>query len=94
MGQPVTVIENPSSTPGIVRYETNRPLSGTGHEIYRSIDDVKANRPVDRVARSVFEWGDVESVHVNANVVTVHLGTTDSSGLKETIEDVFLFYRD
>lgn len=94
MGQPVTVIENPSSTPGIVRYETNRPLSGTGHEIYHSIDDVKAERPADRVARAVFEWGDIESVHINSNVVTVHLGTTDSSGLKKTIEDVFLFYRD
>jgi hypothetical protein len=35
MGQPVTVIEKPSSVSGVVRFETNRPLTGMGHEIYR-----------------------------------------------------------
>ena len=38
MGQPVTVIEKPSSHPGVVRYETNRALTGMGHEVYRSLD--------------------------------------------------------
>ena len=94
MGQPVTVIEKPSAMPGIVRYETNRPFSGMGHEVYRSIDDVQANRPVDQVARAIFEWGPVESVHINSNVVTVNLGTMNPGGLKKTLEDVFLFYRD
>lgn len=95
MGQPVTVIEKPSATAGIVRYETNRPLSGMGHEIYRSIDDVQDDRPVDQVARAVFEWGPVETVHINGSVVTVHLGSiSPGPGLKKALEDVFLFYRD
>ncbi len=33
MGQPVTVIEKPSSHPGVVRYETNRVLTGMGHDL-------------------------------------------------------------
>ena len=35
MGQPITVVEKPSSTPGVARFETNRSLTGMGHERYR-----------------------------------------------------------
>jgi hypothetical protein len=96
MGQPVTVIEVPSSQPGVVRYRTNRPLTGMGHEIYRSLDDVDAaaDKPASRIARILMENGGVESVHLNGNVVTVHLGHADSDvGLKELIEEVFIYYR-
>ena len=55
MGQPVTVIEKPSSHPGVVRYETNRVLTGMGHEVFRSEADVQADRPADRVARALFQ---------------------------------------
>ena len=34
MGQPVTVIEKPSSKHGVVRFETNRSLTGTEHVRY------------------------------------------------------------
>ena len=34
MGQIVNVVERPSPRPGIVRFETNRALSGTGHDRY------------------------------------------------------------
>jgi hypothetical protein len=95
MGQPVTVIEKPSAHPGVVRYETNRALTGMGHEIYRSADDVKADRPADRVARALFEHGGVESVHVNANVITVHFERADAhAGVKELIEDLYTYYRE
>jgi len=96
MGQPVTVIEVPSSQPGVVRYRTNRALTGMGHEIYRSLADVDAaaDKPSSRIGRILFEHGGVESVHVNGNVITVHLGHAGSDeGLKELIEEVFIFYR-
>ena len=36
MGQPVTVIEKHSTHGGLARYEVNRVLTGTGHEVYRA----------------------------------------------------------
>jgi hypothetical protein len=95
MGQPVTVIEKPSSHPGIVRYETNRVLTGMGHEAFRSVDDVKGDRPADRIARTLFEHGGVEAVHLNGNVLTVHFDRADgSAGVKELIEDLYTYYRE
>ena len=73
MGQPITVVEKPSSTPGIVRFETNRSLTGMGHERYASVDDILDDRPVDELARRLFDSGGVTEVHVNGSVVTVHL---------------------
>ena len=95
MGQPVTVIEKPSVNPGIIRFETNRALTGMGHEMFRSLDDVKADRPADVIARTLFERGGIESVHVNANVITVQVSSvTAAEGLKDVIEQIFLFYRE
>jgi len=95
MGQPVTVIEKPSQTPGVVRFEINRSISGMGHEFYRSVDDAQLDRPPDRLARTLLDRGGIESVHVNANVITVQLASDGSAaGLKELIEDLFLYYRE
>jgi hypothetical protein len=95
MGQPVTVIEKPSAHTGVVRYETNRALTGMGHEVYRSLDDVTSTKPADLVARALFEHGGVEAVHVNANVITVHFERSDAqAGVKELIEDLYTYYRE
>lgn len=97
MGQPVTVIEKPSAHPGVVRFETNRPLTGMGHETFRSLADVEAaaDKPATQVARVLFEKGGVTGVHVNGNVITAHLDRTDSAaGLKELIEELFIYYRE
>lgn len=93
MGQPVTVIQKATSNPQVVRFETNRTLSGMGHEYFRSPDDIVRDRPVDRVARRLFERGEVEAVHVNSNVITVHLAGGSPDGLQEIIEDLYTFYR-
>jgi len=94
MGQPVTVIEKPSSIAGLIRFETNRSLTGMGHEIYRSTADIKADRPADQVARTLLETGVVESVHLNSNVVTVKLASGSGEGLKERLEELFTYYRE
>lgn len=95
MGQPVTVIEKPSSHPGVVRYETNRVLTGMGHEVFRSVDDIKADRPADRVARALFGHGGVEAVQLNGNTLSVHFERADAAeGVKELIEDLYTYYRE
>ncbi|MFA5566216.1 MAG: hypothetical protein WC184_09820 [Acidimicrobiia bacterium] len=93
MGQPVTVIEKPSSIPGTVRFEINRSLTGMGHERYVAGTLIEGDRPPDRLARSLFEHGGIESVHIYANVITVTLDEhRNSSGLKEIIEDLYIYY--
>ena len=92
MGQLVTVIEKPSSRPGIVRYVLNRALSGMGHERFEPGMDIDGDRPVDELARRLIANGNTKSVAINGNVVTVILTQNDSSGLKEIIEDLYTYY--
>lgn len=92
MGQLVTVIEKPSPRPGIMRYVLNRALTGMGHERFRMGEDIIGDRPADELARRLFATGDVAGVSVNGNVVTVELATSDSSGLKDVIEDLYTYY--
>jgi hypothetical protein len=93
MGQPINVVEKPSSTPGLARFEINRSLTGMGHERYASVDDVQDDRPVDVLARRLFETGGVTQVHANGSVVTVHLteGWTGAR-LLDVIRGLYIFY--
>lgn len=93
MGQPVTVIEKASSTPGVVRFETNRPLTGTGHEAFRSVDDAVGPKWSAEMARRLFARGGVASVSLHGNIITVGLAdASPPSGIKELIEEMFIFY--
>jgi hypothetical protein len=93
MGQPINVVEKPSSNPGLARFETNRSLTGMGHERYGSVDDILADRPVDELARRLFESGGVTQVHANGSMVTVHLaeGWTGAQ-LLDVIRGLYIFY--
>jgi hypothetical protein len=94
MGQPVTVIEKASSTPGVVRYETNRTLTGTGHEIYRAGEPVTGVKWCDELARRLFERPGVAGVHMNGSVITVRLEPGAApDGLLELIGEMFIYYR-
>jgi hypothetical protein len=94
MGQPINVVEKPTSTPGIARFETNRSLAGMGHERYGSVDDIIGSRTVDELARRLFATGGVEAVHVGGSVVTVQLvdGWTDADKLAEVIRGLYIHY--
>lgn len=94
MGQPIVVIEKPSiANPGMVRFETNRAITGMGHERYVAGSEVRGDRPPDELARRLLAHGGIETVHINGSVVTVDLakGRT-SDGLKQIIEDLYIFY--
>ncbi|MDP9387219.1 MAG: NifU N-terminal domain-containing protein [Actinomycetota bacterium] len=95
MGQPIAVVQKPSSRPGVVRFEINRSLTGMGHERYRSPADATGDRPPDVLARRLFEHGGVDAVHVFSNVITVDLAEGGTGeGMRELIEELFLHYRD
>jgi hypothetical protein len=93
MGQIVNVVERKSSNPGVVRFETNRVLSGTGHERYRKGQPVEGDRPVDEIARRLFAHGGVAAVHINGGVITVDLdkGYT-SAGMADVIRSLYTYY--
>jgi hypothetical protein len=94
MGQPITVVEKPTATAGIVRFEINRSLTGMGHERYRSLADATGHRPPDELARRLFERGGVDAVHVFSNIITVDLAKgSDGAGLLKVIENLFIHYR-
>ncbi|MEJ7585796.1 MAG: hypothetical protein WKF43_17315 [Acidimicrobiales bacterium] len=96
MGQPIAVVEQSSpSHPGVVRFETNRALTGMGHERYLTRADAEGPRPPDELARRLFDHGGVAGVHMNSNIITVDLekGYT-SAGLVDIIRDLYLFYRE
>lgn len=94
MGQLVTVLEKHARRRGVVRFELNRVLTGTGHEIYRAATPVEGTRPPDELARRFFARGGIETVAINGNVVTVDLEKGgNAEGLKEIIEDLYTYYR-
>lgn len=93
MGQPITVVETASNNPAIVRFETNRPLSGLDHERYTAPPSELLDRPVDELARRLFAHGGVSAVHINNAMVTVTLsGGSRGDGLADIIRSLFLHY--
>jgi hypothetical protein len=94
MGQPVAVTEKPSSSPGVVRFELNRSLTGMGHEHFRSAAEAGGNRPADELARRLFATGQVAGVHVYSNIVTVDLGTGGTAhGLADIVRDLYQYWK-
>jgi hypothetical protein len=93
MGQPITVVEKPSSNPAVLRFETNRPLTGMGHERYTSAPGELLVKTGDELARRLFAAGGIESVHINGSVVTVTLsGGQTGAGLGDVVRNLFLHY--
>lgn len=94
MGQLVAVVEKPSSIPGVIRFEANRTLTGQGHETFHEAGDAIGPRPAAVLARRLLESGQVESVHMYSNMVTVHLlqGFT-GVGLDEVVRDLYQYWK-
>lgn len=94
MGQLVDVIEKPSTTPSVVRFEINRSLSGMGHERFRSADDARGESPSAELARRLFATGQIEAMHIYSNIITVDLakGFT-SEGLSDIVRDLYTYWK-
>jgi hypothetical protein len=93
MGQPVAVVEKPTSRPGVVRLEANRSLTGMGHERFTAPEQAIGPRPSAELARRLFDTGRVDSVHIYQNVVTVDVkkGFT-SEGLADVLEQLYIYW--
>jgi hypothetical protein len=93
MGMLITVTEKPSARHGIVRFETNRALTGMAHERYLAGVEIEGDRPPDVVARALFQIGGVNAVHVHSNQITVELANgATTTGMAEAIADLFTHY--
>jgi hypothetical protein len=94
MGQLVAVTEQPASTRGQVRFELNRSLTGMGHEYYSSPAEAGGNRPADVLARRLFDTGEVDSVHVYSNIVTIDVTRGgDPSGLADVVRTLYRYWQ-
>ncbi len=94
MGQLVGVIEKPSATPGVVRFELNRSLTGMGHERYTSMLDAIGVTPAASLSRQLFASGRVAAVHVFGNMVTVDLEKGyDSTGLADIVREMYRYWK-
>ena len=93
MGQPITVVEKPTRRADVVVFETDRSLTGMGHERYRSREDATGARPPDELARRLFDAGGVDAVHVYSNIITVDLAEGASGeGLLDVVHRLFIHY--
>jgi len=95
MGQLITVTRKPTIRPDVAIFELNRSLTGMGHERYRSSADAVRDRPVDELARRLFEVSGIEGVHVYSNMVTLDLvAGAHPEGLEDIIRELFTYYRE
>jgi hypothetical protein len=94
MGQPVLVIQKPSATPGRIRFEINRSLTGMGHEHYVDGASATGSKPADVLAQRMFATGKVSSVHVFGNMITVDVAEgASNSGLATIVEDLYQYWK-
>ena len=94
MGQQVAVTEKRSTSPGVVRFELNRALTGMGHEHFRSAGEAFGPRPAAEVARRLFATGQVHGVHVYSNILTVDLAKgADGAGLADIVRNLYRYWQ-
>ena len=94
MGQPVTVVERPTSESNVVRFEANRSLTGMGHEYYTSRERATGVRWCDELARRIFDHTAVESIHIYSNAITIKLAAGGSKdGIADVIRTLYIHYK-
>jgi hypothetical protein len=94
MGQLVAVEQKAGGASTVVRFETNRSLTGMGHERFTSAAEAKGPRPAAVIARRFFEAGHVSWVHVYGNCITASLeaGASQAS-LNEIVRDLYQYWK-
>ena len=94
MGQLVAVEQKAGGASTIVRFETNRSLTGMGHERFTSAAEAKGPRPAAVIARRFFEAGHVSWVHVYGNCITASLEAgVSQAGLNEIVRDLYQYWK-
>jgi hypothetical protein len=94
MGQLVAVVEKPSPRAGVLRLETNRSLTGMGHERFTSVTDAIGPRPAAALARQLLATGKVDSVYIYGNIISVDItsGFT-GDGLADVVRNMYQYWK-
>lgn len=94
MGQLVGVVEKKSIIPGVLRFEANRSLTGMGHERFQSVTEAVGPRPAAVLAHRLLSTGQVSSVHVYGNMITVDVQKGFSSdGLGDIVRNLYQYWK-
>ncbi len=94
MGQQVAVTERPSPRPGVIRFETNRSLTGMGHEHFATMADAIGPRPAAALARQLLSTGKVDSVYIYGNIVTVDISKGyNADGLGDVVRNMYQYWK-
>ena len=94
MGQQVAVTERPSPRPGVLRFETNRSLTGMGHEHFKSMSDAVGPRPAAALARQLLSTGKVDSVYIYGNIVSVDITKGfNADGLGDVVRNMYQYWK-
>jgi hypothetical protein len=94
MGQQIAVVAKPSPTPGMMRYEANRNLTGMGHESFTSVADAVGPRPAAALARQLLGTGQVAGVHIFGNIITIDIAKGHSAdGLDDVVRDLYQYWK-
>ena len=94
MGQQVAVTERPSPRPGVLRFETNRSLTGMGHEHFKSMSDAVGPRPAAALARQLLSTGKVDSVYVYGNIISVDISKGfNGDGLGDVVRNMYQYWK-
>ena len=94
MGQQVAVTERPSPRPGVLRFETNRSLTGMGHEHFKSMSDAVGPRPAAALARQLLSTGKVDSVYIYGNIVSVDITRGfNADGLGDVVRNMYQYWK-
>lgn len=77
-----------------MRFETNRSLTGMGHERFTSMADAIGPRPAAALARQLLSTGKVESVYMYGNIVTVDVSKGfDADGLGDVVRNMYQYWK-
>ena len=94
MGQQVSVVEKPSPRPGVLRFETNRSLTGMGHERFSSVLDAVGPRPAAALARQLLSTGKVDSVYIYSNIISVDISEGfNADGLGDVVRNMYQYWK-
>ena len=94
MGQQIAVVEKPSPTAGVRRFEANRNLTGMGHEVFATAADAVGPRPSAMLARELLATGEVSGVRIFGNMITVQLAAGKTgTGLDDVVRDLYQYWK-
>ncbi len=94
MGQQVAVVEKPSPRAGVLRFETNRSLTGMGHERFTSVTDAVGPRPAAALARQLLSTGKVDSVYIYGNIISVDIARGfNGDGLADVVRNMYQYWK-